>query len=257
MLNTNFSKYTRSTIRLLSSITAAFLLMFHCIASADLIDAFQNGGFEGFVGNTNTFNSATPPGWTTTAGTPDVFNQSTTFAGFAWASSSTGGDFLHGIGNDNALGVGYVESALQVGLDGLVIGQEYEISFEQSISNGSFAVTNGYWEVIFGTESHISEIMSIPDLGVTADWVWQTMLFTATNTIQTLEVISRSGTGIRTDIGIDSFFLGDPGTNPDNPDTPDIPDPPEKPDASVPEPSTLALFGLGILGVFGIRKIRL
>ena len=56
-------------------------------ASAALLDAFANGGFEGFVGNTNSFNSGTPPGWSTTAGTPDVFNGSTNFANFAWQSS--------------------------------------------------------------------------------------------------------------------------------------------------------------------------
>ena len=119
-------------------------------ASAALVAAFQNGGFEGYVGNTNTFNSATPPGWTTTAGTPDVFNASTTFAGFTWKASSTGGDFLHGIGWDGRAGSPYVESALQVGLTGLVIGQQYEISFEQSISYSTFSEAGGYWEIKFG-----------------------------------------------------------------------------------------------------------
>ena len=107
---------------------------------------------------------------------------------------------------------------MQVGLDGLVVGQQYEVSFEQSISNGNWPTTGGYWEVIFGAESHNSAAMALPAVGVVAPWMWQTLLFTATSTIQTLEVVAHSANGPRTDIGIDSFFLGDPGTNPDNPD---------------------------------------
>ena len=134
----------------------------------------------------NSFNSATPPGWTTTAGSPDVFFAGTTMNNFAWKSSSTGGDFLHGIGWDGRLNAPYVESALQVGLTGLVIGQQYEVSFEQSISNSNFSEGGGYWEVVFGTESHSGELMSLPALGELADWVWQTLIFTATSEIQTL-----------------------------------------------------------------------
>ncbi len=224
-------------------------LFFSGNASAALLDAFANGGFEGYVGNTGTFNSAVPPGWTTTAGTPDVFNASTPFGGFVWTDSSTGGDFLHGIGWDGRSSP-YVESALQVGLTGLVIGQQYEISFEQSISNSNYSTTGGYWEIIFGTESHNSADMLLPTLGTAAGWDWQTLLFTATSTIQTLEVVAHSSTGPRADIGIDSFFLGDPGTNPDNPPTCGVP---EAPACAVPEPTTLALFGLGLLG-FGFRR---
>lgn len=207
--------FKRSTVSLTKTLAFALSIMFFIPqASAELLDAFENGGFEGGNMNTNSWNSTVPPGWTTTGGTPDTFTGDTNFQGNTWAPSSTGGQFLHGIGDQP----GWTESALQVGLDGLVIGQEYEISFEQSITRNQWSETGGFWRITFGDETHESDHMSIPDSGVFEGWVWQTMLFTATAEIQTLEVIAWSDTdGMRTDIGIDSFFLGDPGTNPDNP----------------------------------------
>jgi hypothetical protein len=163
--------------------------------------------------------------------------------GNTWAPSSTGGQFLHGIGWQPT----WTESALQVGLEGLVIGQEYEISFEQSITRNDFSQTGGFWRIKFGDETHASAQMDIPDAGVFEGWAWQTLLFTATQEIQTLEVIAWSDTdGLRTDIGIDSFFLGDPGTNPDKPDV-----------VGVPEPSMFMLMFAGLVGIGFTRRRKL
>lgn len=225
-----------------AGVLAVFVAAGGSLANAALLDAFENGGFEGGSMDTNTHNSTVPPGWTTTSGTPDTFNGNTNFASYTWAPSSTGGQFLHGIG----LQPSWTESALQVGLDGLIIGQQYEISFEQSISRSIWSETGGFWRIKFGDEIHDSDHMDIPDFGVFAGWVWQTMLFTATDTIQTLEVIARSDTnGLRTDIGIDSFFLGDPGTNPNNPNNPS---------STVPEPASLVLVSVGLLGLCAMRR---
>lgn len=198
---------------------------------------FANGGFEGYTGNTNSFNGAVPPGWTQTGGTPDVFDENTTMSDFVWGASSTGGDFLHGIGRQPS----WTESAQQLGLSGLVIGQEYEISFEQSIANSRWSDTGGFWRILFGTESQDSALMDIPSLGTFEGWNWQTMTFTATATTQSLTVSAMSVTdGLRADIGIDSFFIGNPGTNPDNP--------------SIPEPGSLALLAFGMIGLLVRRK---
>ncbi len=232
------TKHVVSHLTKAAAITA--LLVMSSQASALV---FANGGFEGYTGNKNVHNSAVPPGWTITGGTPDTFNASTNFAGYTWGPSSTGGDFLHGIGTEG----GYQESAQQLALDGLVIGQSYEISFEQSISRSTWSRTGGFWRVFFGAESFDSDPMAIPDYNVFEGWNWQTMIFTATSTIQSLTVTAISDTlNQRSDIGIDSFYLGKPGQNPDNPDDPT---------QSVPEPSTLALLGLGLLGFASRRKL--
>jgi len=224
---------------LLKAITLAAASLFVAVPTqADVLLSFANGGFEGFTGNTNWWNSTVPPGWTTTGGTPDTFDENTDFQQHTWGPSSTGGQFLHGIGDQPD----WTESALQVGLDGLVIGQQYEISFEQSITRNQWSETGGFWKIKFGDEVQDSDHMDIPDFGVFEGWTWQTMIFTATATIQTLEVIAWSDTDhLRTDVGIDSFFLGDPGTNPDNPNN-DNPPP-----NNVPEPSSILMLGLGLL----------
>lgn len=226
----NMSKKTMVLMK--SATLAASLFLFASQSQAALLDAFANGGFEGGSMDTNFHNSIVPPGWTTTSGTPDTFNGNTNFASYTWAPSSTGGQFLHGIGWQP----NWTESALQIGLGGLIIGKKYEISFEQSISRSIWSETGGFWKIKFGDEVHDSDHMSIPDFGDFDGWDWQTMIFTATSEIQTLEVIAWSDTdGRRTDIGIDSFFLGDPGTNPDNPNN------------NVPEPGTLGMLALGLM----------
>jgi hypothetical protein len=210
-------------------------------ANADPLLTFANGGFEGYLGNTNTHNSTVPPGWTTTGGTPDTFDGNTNFGGYSWEPSSTGGDFLHGIGWQPT----WTESAVQEALAGLEIGKQYEISFEQSISYSSWADTGGYWSITFGTETQDSDPMPLPAPGVVAGWDWQTMIFTATAEVQSLYVSAVSDTDYqRTDLGIDSFYLGTPGGNPDNPDTRPNPNP------TIPAPGAIVLgtFGAGLVG---------
>ncbi len=212
-------------------------------AHAEVLPAFANGGFEGYLGDTNWHNSAVPPGWTTTGGTPDTFDGDTDFGGYTWVASSTGGQFLHGIGWQPS----WTESAVQDALSGLVIGQEYEISFEQSISYSAWAHTGGYWRIKFGTEVHDSDPMAMPASGVAAGWDWQTMIFTATAETQSLYVSAMSDTDyLRTDLGIDSFYLGSPGGNPDNPDNP--------PNATIPAPAATVLAMLGTALVGWLRR---
>lgn len=236
------SKFSTQRSFVKSAVLLAAGLVLSAQSHAGILGSFANGGFEGGSMDTNMHNSIVPPGWTTTAGTPDTFNGDTDFHSYTWAPSSTGGQFLHGIG----MQPNWTESALQVGLSGLIIGKKYEISFEQSISRSIWSQTGGYWRIKFGNEIQNSALMTIPDLGVFEGWKWQTMIFTATDIIQTLEVIAWSDTDfLRTDIGIDSFFIGDPGSNPDNPDNPTNP---------IPLPGSIGLLALALVGLRMSRR---
>ena len=206
---------------------------------------FANGSFEGLnpaIGRDN-HNSAMPPGWSQTGGTPDTFNPSAPFHGYVWAPSDDGGDFLHGIGWQPS----WTESATQDALDGLVIGQTYEISFEQSISNSQWSDTGGFWRIQFGDEIQDSVAMAMPALGVAHGWNWYTMFFTATAVSQNLKVSAWSDTNnVRTDLGIDGFYLGDVRPNPPGENLP--------PTNSVPDSGTTALM-LGVV-VLGLARFK-
>ena len=78
------------------------------------------------------------------------------------------------------------------------------------------------------------------------------MIFTATSDTQRLEVSAMSDTDhSRTDLGIDSFYLGTPGGNPDNPDTQVV----GSTLPAVPAPSAFILVGLGT-GLVGYMRRR-
>jgi hypothetical protein len=221
--------------KIIKSAAIIGLLAISSQASAALL-SFENGGFDGFLGNTNSWNSSVPDGWSTVGGTPDVFNQFTDFQDNTWGASNSGGNFLHALNIS-----GYVESAVQVGLAGLVIGQQYEISFEQSITNNQWSSAGGFWDITFGTETHSSAQMNLPGTDIVAGWEWQTLLFTATDTIQTLQVSAGRFGGARSDVGIDGFFIGSVGEqNPHNP-------------VNVPEPTTIGLFGIFLAGL-GLKR---
>lgn len=67
---------------------------------------------------------------------------------------------------------------------GLVIGQQYEISFEQSITRNEFSETGGFWRIKFGDETQESAQLLIPDAGIFEGLIRQTLFFTATQEIQ-------------------------------------------------------------------------
>lgn len=156
------------------------------VGSASAV-SFENGSFEGLDPgiSRNFHNGRLPAGWTSTIQSPDTWNEFTNFSNNALAPSSDGGDFVHAI----AWTLPGVVEGFQQSISDLVIGESYEISFEQSISNSSFADagSGGFFQVTFGSEIQNSDQMSLPALGSTAAWVDQTLTFQASAETQDLE----------------------------------------------------------------------
>ena len=165
-----------------------------------------NGSLEGAPAtvNRNVHNSQVPPNWTILAGvTPDIFNATTTFGGYAWLASPDGGDFLHGIGQP-----GWNEGFSQT-LTGLTVGQQYTVTFSQSISDSTWATTgnSGHWNVTVGGTNFDSASMTTPAPGVTVPWQQQSFTFTAGNTSETITFTATEENGARVDLGIDGISI--------------------------------------------------
>jgi hypothetical protein len=164
-------------------------------------------------------------------GSPDIFDASTNFGGFAWSASADGGTFVHALSQ-----VGSDEGVAQT-ISGLVVGGSYEIAFEQSISNrAGFNAPGdlGFWSVSLGSQTLSGASMTTPTLGVAGTWVGQTLVFTATATSQELVFLAQFATGDRVDLGLDGVSI-----------------------QVVPEPGTLGLTALGLVaGALAARRAR-
>jgi len=199
----------RSPSRCLALACAAALFASAPGASAQSI---VNGDLTG-VADFTTFNAVVPPGWTGVWGGTDLWNQTSTAFSTVWLPSNGGGTFVHGAGND--VGVEWISQQVT----GLTIGASYEISFEQTVSNGAGVQdTHGFWRVDFGADTFFSSQMPKPPLGVPRPWETQTMPFTASATTQLLKFTAMSPNGpwppIRIECGIDTISIAPGCTTP-------------------------------------------
>lgn len=220
-------------------IGAAFVCLI-VISSSTSATTIVNGSMNDSSGaNYNSFNGLTPPGWLQnfsahSSASTDIFDQYTTVYGTAWIPSFDGGTFVHSIGvlPGGASGEGVVQS-----LSGLTVGIPIIIFFEQAISNSiGSGVPNisGFWQVTFGTEVLDSAVMSLPALSSPSGWISQSLTFTPTVTTQDLKFLAMgnfTSPFARIEMGLDNVSIG-----------------------SVPEPSTIWLLGLGLLGLIGFAK---
>jgi hypothetical protein len=120
-------------------------------------------------------------------------------------------------------------------LSGLTIGEHYEISFYQAAAQqaGFTGATTEGWQVSLGNQTDYSTVMSTPSQGTHA-WNKQTLDFTATSASELL-----------------SFYaLGTPDGDPPFVLLDDIAI------LALPEPSTLAALGVGLIGLIALRRRR-
>lgn len=140
-----------------------------------------------------------------------------------------------GGGNFIASDPDYESGALSQTIVGLTVGKSYTLTFDYAGAQqqGFDGATTEGWQVSLGSETHNTLTLNNADHGFTG-WFSATMNFTATSTS---EVLSFLATG------------GPSGTQPpfvllDNVNL----------DLSVPEPMTLSVFGIGLVGAAAWKR---
>jgi hypothetical protein len=145
------------------------------------------------------------------------------------ATSPTGGYF---IAQDSA----FQQGAISQTINGLTPGQNYTVGFwwaaaQQEFFNGP---TFDQWQVSLGAQTQSTAFVNIPSNGFSG-WMYQTFTFTAANNSDVLSFFANGGPP-----GVPPFALLDGVTLNAN---------------AVPEPATLSLLALGMVG-YGAARLR-
>jgi hypothetical protein len=227
---------------------AAIALSFGALSSARAANLVQNGGFEintgnGQVGFNTTISNWSidgPPNYTFlyapgTADTTGAVGQYTPVS--LWGTNNGGPNTIttspdggYFIAQDPA----FQAAAISQSISGLTPGLQYIVSFYWGVAqqHGFDGPTFDSWTVSLGSESHTTNTVNDPNHGFLA-WTQQTFTFTATGTTETLSFLANGGPSG----SVPPFALLDSVTM-----------------TAVPEPSTMSLFALGLLGVIGLRR---
>ena len=222
-------------------ITAIAAILLGIVAEGASAVSVVNGSMN-HTGGTNYlyFNGYVAPGWTQDdSGTnpalyttsPDIFDPIMTAFSMAWVPSSDGGMFAHSL----AWLDGENQEGIFQTLGGLTIGAEYQITFEQAITDTNFTATGipGQWQVRFGSTTQYSDIMLAPTANTAYGWDFQTLTFVATATTQDLSFLARSADpSTPVYLGLDGVSIRS---------------------VDVPEPAPAWLLALGLACVVGRR----
>ena len=225
------------------AVIAALASLLCTSAQATTLNLVTNGNFETTSNGAGLINSnTTVAGWQTkgynfvfTANGGDNNNFLTLWGPAKGAANGLGASPVGGnyIGADGAYGVG----ALTQTINGLVVGQSYDLSFywaaaQQYSYNG---LNTEQWIVSLGNQTLSTAVYNNANHGFSG-WMEQTFTYTATSTSEVLSFLANG-----TPAGEPPFSLLDGVTL----------------TANVPEPSSTALFlgGLALLG-FAVRARR-
>jgi len=164
-----------------------------------------NGSLTGpSIGTTCGFQNQIPDGWANSIITPETFSLPLNACMGAWEKSKDGGSWMV------AGGFGAGGEAFAQTIDGLIIGEEYEVRFEQTVGGGTRGQDNpvegGYWTVTFGSEVKNSSLLATAATAV--GWFDEVLTFTATATSQQLQFQGRIDPGAASGVsymGIDDI----------------------------------------------------
>ena len=212
--------------------------------------SYNGGGYTNLTDwtvNSGTYGFLMGPGAADTTGSysPQFSN---TF--WLWGPGSGGGSVANGLtasstdgGNYLALdgASGYRGGGISQTIDGLTAGNKYDVSFywagaQQYTYDGT---TTEQVQVSLGTDSQSTSVWNNPSHGFSG-WSQQTFTFTASSASEVLNFLA-----IGTPDGVPPFVLLD-GVSLNA----------ETPPSAVPEPSSLALSALGLIGLVVIRARR-
>jgi hypothetical protein len=219
----------------------------------------SNGGFEtttngaGFQFESSQSGSpyTTATGWTSTnsngnaynfifaSGTADTTGVQGQYGGVAlWGSNNGGLDMIPASspdgGNFVAADGAFQTGAIQQTIGGLTMGATYQVGFYWAASqqSGNSGDTQQYWAVSLG-----SQTMDTPTFSLTSHafsgWMYQTFNFTADGTSDVLSFLAVGSPAVPPFLLLDGVSM-----------------------QSVPEPSSVMLFGAGLIGLVGVKLRR-
>jgi hypothetical protein len=211
-------------------------------------DLITNGGFENLTnplspGSKDLFANVGPIGWSggggltfvDTPGSADNGTYLSVYGPFP-AQSPAGGNFVMADGDPSFSG------SFSQTINGLTAGQTYAVSFYQAAGQqvGFSGATFEQWQVSLGSQTQFSSAFNLPGPGGSAPdfapWQAQTLYFTADGSSDVLSFLAVGGPTLNSLPPI--AFLDGVSMQ------------------SVPEPTSMLLFGLGVFALCAFTMCR-